>query len=113
MSFREQGITIVNILKQYGYESVAVYGAGVLGRHLLGELEDNDIQVSYIIDRRDVAEYQRWSVKHIEDDLEPVDAVIVTAIDDFEEIYDGLVQKVDCPIWSFAELIQEASIKNT
>ena len=39
-------------MRQYNYSIVAVYGFGILGRHLLYDLEKEEIEIAYIIDRR-------------------------------------------------------------
>ena len=43
----------------------------------------------------------------IDDDLEEVDAVVVTAITFFDEIEEKLSQKIDCPIISLEDILYE------
>ena len=43
----------------------------------------------------------------MEDDLKPVDAVVVTAITFFNEIEEQLSQKMKCPIISLEEILYE------
>lgn len=107
MTLREQEINLSDYLKRYHYKRIAVYGMGILGRHLLYDLEKSGIVVAYIIDRRVELKHPWLDVKGPDDDLEDIDAVVVTAIADFDEIFDALKPRIHCPIVSIAEIIQE------
>lgn len=106
MSLKEKGISLACYLRQYHYNKVAVYGIGILGRHLLYELEQEGIEIAYIIDRRETVYYPGVEIKSPESALEEVDAVIVTAAD-FDEIYVGLKAKLGSPVLSIAEVLGE------
>ena len=43
----------------------------------------------------------------MEDDLKPVDAIVVTAITFFDEIKEKLSEKIDCPIISLEDILYE------
>ena len=107
MSLKEKGINPVNYLKRFHYNVVAVYGVGILGKHLLYELEQSNIKIAYIIDRRADLHYPQAEVKSVDDELDKVDAVIVTALADFDDIYEILKVKLNCPVFSVAELVSE------
>lgn len=107
LSLKEKGKNPVSYLKQFQCNVVAIYGMGMLGRHLLYELEQTEIKVAYIIDRQLDLNYAQIKVKNIDDILEMVDAVIVTALVDFDDIYETLKEKLCCPIFSIAELVNE------
>lgn len=108
MSLKEKNINPADYLKRCNYKRTAVYGMGILGRHLLYDLEKAEIEVAYIIDRRVELKHPKLEIKGPEDDLEEVDVVVVTAIADFDEIFDELNDRINCPIVSIAEIIQEA-----
>ena len=107
MTLKERGVNLADYLKQFSYKVIAVYGAGILGRHLLFDLRQTDIEIAYIIDRQEYVYYPEVKVKNINDELDKVDAVVVTAVADFDEIYQILKGKLDCPVLSIAELIGE------
>ena len=46
-------------------------------------------------------------IKGIDSSLENVDVVVVTAISEFDEIFDLLKTRISCPILSIQELIDE------
>ena len=96
-----------------GYKDIAVYGIGELGKNLLLDLKCVDINVKYIIDKS--AEYScigmdKYIVHDLNDNLEDVDAVIVTPIANFDEIKKVLEEKVKCPIISLEDVIGVSSI---
>lgn len=107
MSLKERGINPADYLKRFHYNVIAIYGVGILGKHLLYELERSDIKIAYIIDQRAELEYPQAEVRSVHDKLDMVDAVVVTALADFDSIYETLKQKLRCPVFSIAELINE------
>lgn len=107
MSLKERGITPVNYLKRFHYNVIAIYGVGILGKHLLYELEQSEIKIAYIIDQKADLHSPQAEVRSVNDELDMVDAVVVTALADFDDIYDVLKQKLSCPVFSIAELINE------
>ena len=48
---RNANKTLVDYFHRYGYKTIAIYGAGDLGRLLYEEIKNSDIQVKYFIDR--------------------------------------------------------------
>lgn len=107
MSLKERGINPADYLKKFQCNKIAVYGMGVLGRHLLYDLERAEIKVAYIVDQSAELNCPKAEVRKISDDLDPVDAVVVTAVADFDSIYEIVRDKLDCPVFSIAELIHE------
>lgn len=107
MSLRENSVSLADYLKRYHYNEVAVYGIGILGKHLLYELNQAGVKVSYAIDCRSDLQYPNLEIKNSESDLDEVDAVIITAVADYDEIYEKLKKKLNCPVLSLMELISE------
>lgn len=87
-----------------GYKTIAIYGMGGLGSRLYEELKDSEIEVRYAIDKNAAYTYSEIEVKSLEDDLEEVDLVVVTAFP-FEDIEDELKEKIGYPIVSLEEVI--------
>ena len=85
----ERGDTIDKLLREFGVNTVAIYGMAEIGERLYKELRDTDIHVCYGIDH-----YKRShpSLKLYDytDNLPRVDAIIVTPIDAFDEICNAL-----------------------
>lgn len=77
------------------------------GETLLTELRESEIQVIYGIDRDLNRVHSDIDMFTMEDSLQKVDAIVVTAITFFEEIAKDLSSKVDCPIISLEDILYE------
>ena len=78
-----------------------------VGETLLSELENTNVKVNYAIDKNADNIYSNIKVIKPDDELEPVDAVIVTPITFFDEIEKILSDKIDCCITSMEDIIFE------
>lgn len=99
----QKGICVADFLRKREWHSVAVYGAGEVGKCLLAELSDTDIEVRYVIDRRRIE--LDLPVYSPDDRLSAVDCVIVTAVTNHGEIRRSLKDKMDCPVISIEEIV--------
>lgn len=104
---KEEGKEISDFLKKLGYNQVAIYGCGILGKHLLLELEHSEIEVKYIIDSAMKGNVGDIKIVDIEDTFEKVDAIIVTPTWDFNRIEARLIQKFEGKILSLAAILYE------
>ena len=107
LQVRQQGKSLVEYFTKNGYKTVAVYGMKELGERLCDELKGSDVAVSYAIDKNADAIYADVDVVTPDDDLAPVDVIVVTAITFFDEIEEMLSEKVDCPIISLEDILYE------
>jgi hypothetical protein len=107
MLLKEQSKSLDKLLLNRGYKTIAIYGMGVIGKHLQEELKKSCIKIAYGIDRKSITNID-FKILNINDDLPKVDAVIVTAIFDFETIEEELIHILDCSIISLEELICES-----
>lgn len=89
-------------------KKIAIYGFGELGKRLYDDImRRNSLEIVYAIDKKKINN-TFIDVKTMEDELPEVDAIIVSAIMDFEEICKVLEKKVSCPIISLDEVISYA-----
>lgn len=102
---KQEGKNLASYFEKEGYKRIAVYGMGCAGKTLVSELEGSGVEVAYGIDRRADAIYADIDVFSVDDPLEEVDAVVVTAITFFDEIEEKLSEKMDCPIISLEEIL--------
>ena len=65
------------------------------------------IQVQYGIDKNADNIYMDVNIVTMEDELKPVDAIVVTPIFFFDDIEEELSQKIDCPIISLEDVLYE------
>lgn len=107
MRTKQEGKSVAVYLEEKGYKTVAVYGLSYAGERLLDELRDNGIEVKYAVDQKADPVYFDTEICRPEEELEEVDAVIVTAITFFDEIRVMLEEKLQCPILSLEDIIQE------
>jgi hypothetical protein len=99
--------SIVNYLISQGYQSVAIYGMGELGNRLYEELVNSDIEVKYAIDQLPESSFSELKFIELSEDIEPVDAIIVTPVFDFEEIEKNISEIVDYPVISLEDVVFE------
>lgn len=104
---RQEGKTLVEFFEKQGYKTVAIYGMKELGERLYDELQDSGIAVEYIIDKNADQIYADVDVVTPDEELKPVDVVVVTAIYYFDEIEEMLSEKVDYPIISLEDILYE------
>lgn len=107
MTLRETDRHVADYLLRNNMKNIAIYGYGALGRHLVAELDDSGISIRYIIDRDVRLNHLKYDIKRPEDVLPEVDAVIVTPVDDFEQIYFSLKKQIECRILSLLEITSE------
>lgn len=104
---KQQGKDLASFFEKNGYYRIAIYGMSYAGETLLEELKGSPIQVAYGIDKRGDSVYADIDIVTLEDTLEEVDAVVVTAITFFDEIEEKLSEKVDCPIISLEDILYD------
>ena len=109
MTVREHGQSICDYLKARKLYRIAIYGYGHLGRHLLAELQNSGMEVSYIIDRN--ARYINTDImlKTPDDDMEKVDAFIIAVLKGENTIVveQKILDKVETKILWLTDMISE------
>ncbi len=83
---REKGYSIASQILQMGYKRIAVYGYGILGRHLCAELSSSEVTVEYLIDQLGNQIHTDYKVYLPSDSTPEVEAIIITTYD-YEEVY--------------------------
>ena len=91
---RNRGRTFVDYFHEYGYRTIAIYGAGDLGRLLFEEIKDSDIKVSYFVDRNGEGILENEGIRVITVDrikeMPLVDAIVITPVGNYEAISKAL-----------------------
>lgn len=104
---KQKGKNIASYLEKNGYKNIAIYGMSYAGETLINELKGTNVSVAYGIDKKADSIYADVDVVSIDDDLAPVDVIVVTAITFFDEIEENLSEKLDCPIISLEDILYE------
>lgn len=89
------------------YKSVAIYGMGELGNRFYEEMKKSSIEVKYAIDQNAQYTYSDLKIYGLDDKLEKVDIVVVTAVFAYEEIMTTLKDKIDAEIISLEDIVFE------
>ena len=107
MELKITGHSVADILERSGYSRIAVYGYAELGKLLCQELFGTAVEVAYVLDKK-VTQTGRdgLSVFVPCQGLPEVEAVVVTAIYDFDEIKKELSEKGFQNILSFRTLLE-------
>lgn len=90
---KEKGIMLTELFEKKGIKNIAVYGMGILGKHLLRELDQSSVKVKYCIDKNADAISASYPLVSLDKEMQPVDAVIVTITNEFRTITDLLREK--------------------
>lgn len=104
---KQEGKSLRDFLEKKGYQKIAIYGMSYAGETLIRELESTDIEIAYGIDKNADSLYMNIDIVSPDDELEKVDAVVVTAITFFDEVQEVLCKKLDCPIISLEDILYE------
>lgn len=104
---KQEGKNLVAYFENNGYKRIAIYGMSYAGETLLEELKESEVQVVYGIDKRADGIYANLDVITIDEPLNKVDAIVVTAITFFDEIESLLSEKIDCPIISLEDILYD------
>lgn len=104
---KQEGKNLALYFEKNGYKKIAIYGMSYAGETLLEELKDSKIEIVYGIDKNADSIYAGVELFSIEDVLEKVDVVVVTAITYFDEIEEKLSTKLGCPIVSLEDILYE------
>lgn len=107
VKIKQEGKNLAEYFISNGYKKIAIYGMSYAGETLASELKDSDIMVAYGIDKNASSVYSDLEVVSMEDSLQEVDAIVVTAITFFDEIEEQLSQKTDCPVISLEDILYE------
>ena len=88
-------------------ETAAIYGFSRLGRALKFYLDKYGMEVRYIIDQKGQMLNIDKKVYMLNDELEEVDAIIITPIGLYDEIKTKLEKKLECKFFNIEKLIAE------
>ncbi|MCL2050582.1 MAG: glycosyltransferase [Lachnospiraceae bacterium] len=107
LKLRGEGKTLEDFFTMNKYENVAIYGLGILGRHLLDELKNININVAYVIDQKAGELNADIKVVSPESGLNSADVIIVTVVYDFYNIKKLLSAKTKARIVALDDIIYD------
>lgn len=104
---KQKGKDIKTFFLEHEIKTIAIYGIAVLGERLFDELEESGIEALYGIDVNACNVLSQYKIYSPSEELPQVDAVIVTPVIYYDEIKKKLEAKLDCPIYSLEEVLEE------
>lgn len=94
-------------LQKQKIQTIAIYGMGYLGKNLYNELKDSPIEVKFFIDKKYEEIYAPIIVRSPNELIPEVDLILITAMQDIEEIKNTLILEKECKICSLGEIIDD------
>ena len=107
VKIKQNGKSLLDYFVRNNYNRIAIYGMSYVGETLLKELSGSEVEVVYGIDKNAEIIDQEFKVITMENPLEEVDVIVVTAITFYDEIEEKLSKKIDCPIISLEDILYE------
>jgi len=105
VEMKQEGKSLAEYFEFNNIKTIAIYGMKELGERLVRELEDSEIEIKYVIDQNiDNINTILKKVKP-DDELEQVDAIVVTAIYYYQDIEEKMSSKVECEIISLEDVV--------
>jgi hypothetical protein len=111
LSGKDKGRSVDMVIKERGYDKIAIYGLGLLGTRLYNELKDSDVCVLYGIDQKKMSlseEFHTYAPDELDlEDVSVPGAVVVTVFSEFESIKKHLEGKGFKSVLCIDELIYD------
>ena len=107
VEIKQEGKNLRSYFEENGYYEIAIYGMSYAGETLINELQGSNVKIKYGIDQNAENIYADINLVSPDDELENVDAIIITPIKFFDEIEKKLSKKVNCPILSLEDILYE------
>ncbi len=104
---KQDGRKIERYFIKNNLKRIAIYGMSYVGKRLSKELKCSEVEVIYGIDRNASNIYSEIELVTMDADLEDVDAIVVTSVDEYDSICSMLSQKISCPIIAIEDVVNE------
>ena len=102
---RNQSISLEQFFQKNQYVNIAIYGMGYIGECVYDELRESSVTVKYGIDKTAIDFKGELPVFRIQNELEPVDAVVLTIAGDKDFFTRLIKEKIECAVWSVSEIL--------
>ena len=104
----QNGHTLTDYFLKHNYKTVAIYGMKELGKALLAELNNSEIEVKYCIDKDAANIYVPIDVFTPDEELEKVDVIVIAAVHYYTEIEPIMRDKMGCDVVAIDDVVYEA-----
>jgi hypothetical protein len=93
LCLKEKGVDFKEYFINRGIKNLAIYGMGMMGKHLYNELAGGSIKVVYGIDQQGQGLSKDLPIYRIEDELPEADAVVIAVTFAYEAMVENLKEK--------------------
>lgn len=107
-SLAEKDLLLADYLEICGYKEVAIYGLGVMGKHLISDLNKASLRILYGIDQKADKKTFDFSVYTLKNDLPRADVIVVALANNCDEVIKNIQNKTDIPAISLEVLLCRA-----
>lgn len=107
VKIKQEGKRLENFFGRNNFKKIAIYGMSNVGKRLIKELKDSEIKIAYGIDKNAENICSEIKLVTINEELENVDAVVITLVNDFEDVREILLKKLRCPIIVIEDIVNE------
>ena len=108
MTLRDRNIKADHFLLKRNMNRIAIYGVGILGRHLYHDLKETRVKVECFLDQNKKAGIPEMETYLPGRELQNIDAIIVTPLMEYEEIKEMLSGLYTCHIISLETVLLNA-----
>lgn len=105
LMLKNRGTRLESFFQGADIRNIAIYGCGDIAMRLIEELDQSEITVSYMIDRRPLTEMEGIPVLGLHNRLPETDAVVVTPVYCYGAIFNDLTEQVNCPVIALSEIM--------
>lgn len=102
---KNMGISVLDYFERNGYESVAIYGMGELGKRLYEELKNQGKTVTFVMDRKASGIDPGLRICGIDDEIPEVDVIVITPTFDYASIEEQLKKVTSAKIISIKDVV--------
>lgn len=104
---RQEGKSLAAYFQKHHYKRIAIYGMNHIGKRLLSELQDSDVEVIYGLDQnaRNISTNVR--VVTFAAKVPSVDAVVITLVEGYDDVSDMVARKLQCPVIAIEDILNE------
>lgn len=110
LSLKQNSIGLADWLFQNDIKRIAIYGYGILGKALFVELKNSKIEIVCIVDNNYANIYADIPAVGT-DNIPNVDAIIITALNYYDEIETTLLGKCNYTIISLEDIVYGVGFK--
>lgn len=110
ISMRQENRTFDDYFSWCGIRHIAVYGNGVVGQRFVKEMKSLETKISYIIDKKADIMVSKIPVFTLQQECQPVDAIVVTILDEFDEIAEEIQKKYNYPVIPLDEVVYGSNL---